>query len=156
MKYLISVLLSLTILGCASYSQMFINANGQMQRCGAYGQGLIGMASAQNIQNDCIGDMKKAGYIEIEKAGVIGIKLSQDTLVTILKVMPNSPASGRGIMGGDILLSVNGQKVKSQPDASTLLFGDIGDFVNITVSHNGQVQEYRLIRRPYTDIYGNP
>jgi len=137
-----------------------INANGDMYRCGSYGQGIYGVAQANQIQGDCLTSMRAAGYIEIEKAGVVGIiysqQLSTDTLVTILKVAPKSPAETAGIRSGDILLAVDGIKVRKNTDASMLLFGNVGTTVSLSISSNGKITNMNINRDSYTRVYGKP
>lgn len=148
------------IIGCASYSQIMIDAQGQMYRCGAYGQGLFGIAQANNIQGDCLESMKAAGYIEIEKAGVVGIYFSEplatDTSLSVLKVAPKSPADIGGIRGGDILLSVENQKVRKVMDAKLLLFGMAGTSVHLVLQRNSETISLDLTRASYTKVFGMP
>ena len=118
-----------------------------MYRCGAYGQGLYGVAQASNIQGDCLSSMKAAGYIEIEKAGVVGIYFSEqmltDTSLSVLKVAPQSPAELAGIRGGDILVSIDNQKVRKMMDAKILLFGIAGTLVSLSLSRNNEVPQFQ-------------
>ena len=148
------------IVGCASYSQIMIDAQGRMYRCGAYGHGLIGIAQADQIQGDCLASMKAAGYIESEKACVVGVIFSEsspaDTLLSILKVAPNSPAAISGIRGGDILLSVDSQRVRKVMDAKILIFGMAGTSVHLVVQRNNGTIPFDLVRASYTKVYGMP
>jgi serine protease Do len=150
----------MTIVGCASYSQIMINAQGQMYRCGSYGSGLIGIAHANQINEDCIQSMRSAGYIELEKAGVIGATFANqteaDTILTIIKVADNSPASASGIRQGDVLASINGQRVRKIADAKVLLFGFAGTKLSIVVRRNTQDINLNLTRAPYTEVFGMP
>lgn len=159
MKTLVSsFLLTITVIGCATYSQMMINAQGQMYKCGAYGHGLGGMTQANQINEDCISTMKAAGYIELERAGVVGFYYSEplatDTALSILKVSPNSPAAFAGIRAGDILVSIDNQKVRKITDARILMFGLAGTPVTLVVMRGSEVIKFNLIRAPYTSVYG--
>lgn len=155
---LITFIISLALPGCATYTQMFINANGQMQRCGSYGSGLIGIATAQKIQNDCAGDLKRAGYIEIEKAGVIGIQFSDaksDTLM-LIKVFDNSPAKKQNLAAGDKVLEINGIPIKTQGDAKALLFSPIGTTVKLKILNSNGIKEVSMQSVSLVSVYGYP
>lgn len=156
----LSIPLTVILSGCASYSQILINAQGQMYRCGAYGQGVYGVAQANQIQDDCLSSMKAAGYIEIEKAGVVGIYFSEqlltDTLLSVLKVVPNSPAEIAGVRGGDIIISIDNQKVRKAMDAKLLLFGLAGTPVALSLSRDNEIINLNINRAAYTRIFGIP
>jgi S1-C subfamily serine protease len=161
MKNLIPVyIVIIAMSGCASYSQIMINAQGQMYRCGSYGSGLVGIAHANQINEDCIESLRSAGYIELEKAGVIGITLGDqsqtDTILTIIKVADNSPAFSSGIHQGDVLVAINEQSVRKLLDAKVLLFGLAGTKVSLTTRRNVQENKVTLVRAPYTRVYGMP
>lgn len=153
-------LVSLFIVGCASYSQLMINAQGQMYRCGAYGQGLVGIAQANQIHEDCVATMRSAGYIELEKAGVIGVIFSQqaetDTIVSVLKVANGSPASLAGVRSGDIVHAIDGQPIRKAADARILLFGHLGTTVSIDLRRNNDAIVLHLVQASYTKVYGMP
>lgn len=140
--------------GCASYTKMMVAPDGQMQRCAATGFGLIGMVGASNTTDDCVKNFKSAGYLEIEKAGVVGFMVSDS--MDILKVQDNSPAKTAGIQPGDKLVSVNGIPVKSPKDSSVMLFGDVGTKVTVKISHNGQDSDHELVRAPFSTVFGSP
>ncbi len=158
MKQLLYALLSTlaaSTSGCATYSQMFVNANGQVMQCAMTGAGLLGIAAAQSGTAECSKNMRAAGYLEIERAGVVGVYLTEtrDTL-SILKVVPGSPADSVGIRAGDRLLGVDGQKVSRQPDATILMFGEAGSTVEVVVERDG-AELHKVIRRaPYSVVIG--
>ena len=156
---LVGMLLCALLAGCATYSQYFINAEGEMASCSATGQGLIGMATASNAVGDCSANMLRAGYIELERAGVIGIKLSESVPgepVRVLKAVDGAPAASAGVKAGDIVELVDGQPVSSKADAELLLFGLAGSSVAITVRRDGELFSYSLTRAPYTLVHGTP
>ena len=157
MKRLIPALVTLIIINCASYSQIMINAQGEMHRCGAYGNGLVGIIQANKIQDDCVSSMRTAGYVEIEKAGAIGVYFTEsDTLASILKVIPESPAAFAGIQNGDIILSVDDTKVNTSGEARILIFGLAGTSVMLTLKRYNEILSVNLTRRPYTALFGIP
>ena len=97
------LLISTCLTSCATFSRMFINEDGQIMQCSATGQGIVGMGVASNAERSCEDNLRAAGYIELEKAGVIGIEFSEtknDTVVKVLKVYNPSPADSAGIKPG--------------------------------------------------------
>ena len=63
------LLLSLVFLaGCVTPSTLMVNGRGQVVRCSAYGYGgLLHLAAAYAIRDQCVEDMKKLGFREMEK-----------------------------------------------------------------------------------------
>ena len=153
---LLSVICCFYFTGCASYSQIMINAMGEWQRCYSYGYGVMGIATADSIQNDCVKSLRAAGYIEIEKAGVVGIYLSDEDTPIIIKVKENSPADTAGIKAGDKIIKIDGQNVSNKRDARLLLFGMADTPVEVTIDRDGVETTYKLIRASFTKIFGMP
>jgi S1-C subfamily serine protease len=155
MRYIsITLFLFCLIAGCATYSQMFINSNGEIRRCSATGQGLVGMATASNAVSGCVEDMKALGFIEIEQAGIIGVQFSQsqDTSLKIIRVIKSSPADFAGIKAGDRVVNVAGQDVTSSKDARALLFGSVGTYVEVVIERNSQRIPLKLLRGSYKSL----
>jgi S1-C subfamily serine protease len=149
----------LSFIGCATYSQLFINADGTIMQCTATGQGIIGMATASNAVDDCKQNMKSAGYIELERAGVVGIQFSEsknDTLIKVLKIFDSSPAQLAGIQPGDKVIIIDGQEINNVQDARHLLFGKAGSIVEIVILRDEEQIPLTLTRAPYKKVYGNP
>lgn len=145
------------VAGCATYSQVFVNADGHIMQCAATGQGVIGMATASNAVRSCTANMLAAGYIEIERAGVIGVSLSTSepgSPVRILKVADLSPAQAAGIRPGEQIISIDGQPVLNVTDAKHLLFGLAGTEVEVVILKRDEKKAYRLLRAPFPKIYG--
>jgi C-terminal processing protease CtpA/Prc len=164
MKVLFSLLiLSSFTFSCATYttySQLLVDAGGNMYRCSSWGHGYVGTPQAKKIQRDCLSDMKGAGYIEIEKAGVVGLYLSEqsptDMVVTVLKIVPNSPADKADIRGGDKIAAIDGQPVKHNMDAKILLFGIAGTPVRLTLLRGDESITKDIIRASYVSVFGMP
>jgi S1-C subfamily serine protease len=117
------------------------------------------MATASNAVNDCSANMRAAGYIEIEQAGVVGVVLSKSAPgdpVRILRVAERSPADSAGISAGDTITAVNGQPISSPDDARSLLFGLAGESVELAVVGSSGEQVYSLTRVPFTAAFGRP
>jgi S1-C subfamily serine protease len=155
--FLVTILLMVAFAGCATYSQLFVNADGQVMRCSATGQGVIGMAVASNATDKCSEDMKRMGYIEIEKAGAIGITFSQvtpDTLARIIRIQPGSPAQRGGLHVGDIIRLVDNQIVYSSKDAKLMMFGRANTRVYLRVQRADSTMPFDIVRMQYTRVYG--
>jgi|SRR5208283_308747 len=151
--------LSIALVGCATYSQLFVTPDGQIMQCSVTGQGVVGMATAQNAANSCKQNMLMAGYLEIERAGVVGIQFStvkSDTGVRILRVVSPSPAQRSGIKAGDYLISIDGQKINDMTDARHLLFGIAGTHVEIVTKRETVLDTLIITRAPFTEVNGDP
>ena len=157
------ILLFATILlllsGCATYSQLYVNSAGDVVACSATGQGLFGMATAANATDNCGRQMRNAGYVEIERAGVVGIRLSDTAAgeaVRVLMVATGSPAAAAGVLPGDTITEIAGQPVSSKVDAGHLLFGMADTEVGLTLTRGAERMDLVLVRASYTEVYGVP
>ena len=141
--------------GCTSQSQLLINSSRQTIRCTASGSGIDGLILTNSAMSGCIEDYAKLGYIPIEESGVTGIWMSKpDFSLDITKVAANSPASKAGIVQGDVLVSVNGEKPINASDAVKLLFGRSGETVTVVVKSSGGQRTVPLTLVPYVSLYG--
>ncbi len=144
----------LCLIGCTSIHRLMINSNGQMIDCNAAGHGLLGVSLAEKYAEDCVDSWEKAGYLELDFAGFVGMVFRADSTMRILQVIKDAPADKAGILVDDKLISVNGVKVTSLIDAKRLLFGRSGEFVTVIIERNGKNSEYVLKRASYTSIFG--
>lgn len=157
MKKLALTISTLALLtGCASQSQMMINSARQTVRCTASGSGIDGLIISNSTMNNCVSDYGKLGYIPIEDSGVTGIWMSKpDGALVITKVAPNSPASKAGVVAGEEVVSVNGEKPLNSWEAVKLLFGKTGDTVTVVVKGaNGAQRSVNLVLASYVSLYG--
>jgi S1-C subfamily serine protease len=82
---------------------------------------------------------------EINQDKDVGIKVTQDTGVLIVRVANNSPAKAAGLQPGDIIQKVGGKSVKStaevqqQVEAST-----VGASLDVEVTRQGKTQRLRV------------
>lgn len=152
-----TIFLAVTLVSCATYSQVFVNAHGDLERCSATGQGVVGMAVASNSVSTCASDMRAAGYLEIERAGVLGITLADTPTgepLRILKVTQHSPAWKAGVDPGDLILEIDGQPVQSAQDARILLFGEAGTSVTVRFQRGDFDTTFAVNRAPYRSVFG--
>jgi membrane-associated protease RseP (regulator of RpoE activity) len=119
--------------GCASFSTIMIHPDGRQMVCQSSGGGGLGIAMAANSYSTCISSLQKAGFIEINKAGMAGVWFGTDSLARILKVIEKSPAEKSGIKAGDIIQEIDGTKIRSVGDAKVLIFGEAGTKRSLTI-----------------------
>lgn len=76
------------------------------------------------------------------------LRTSDSGQVIVGSVQPGTPAAGAGLLAGDQLLAVNGQKLAAAPllDVTTALRGPAGTAVEVTVSRDGEARTLRIIR----------
>lgn len=155
MKARIMAVVATLLAGCTAQSQLLINPARQTMRCSAHGIGLDGVIVTNANMSNCVSDYAKLGYIPIEESGVSGIWMSKpDLSLDITKVAHNSPAAKAGIVQGDVLVSVNGEKPINASEAVKLLFGRSGDVVTVVVKGGGGQRSVTLVLAPYVSLYG--
>jgi carboxyl-terminal processing protease len=83
----------------------------------------------------------------------IGVYITgTNTAMTVTYVMKDSPAQKAGILAGDEIVEVDGQKVADigYNEATNLVIGENGTAVVLTVNRNGQNIDISVIRGDYT------
>lgn len=149
-KKITSVLMVAGLAAC-SQSTVFVGPDGQTARCASWGTGIAGASMANANQNNCEKDMRSVGKLPISEAGAVGITPSSDgNGLTILKVAPGSPAAQAGIQPGDVIVAVNGQKVANAKDARSLLFGRLGDPVELTYRSGKAERTVTILRGSFS------
>lgn len=95
-----------------------------------------------------------AAYMERQNNSYVGIGITISPLadnkgLEILRVEPGSGALDAGLQPGDVVIEVNGQgmDVLSVDNAKTLVQGESGTTVQITVLRNGKEMEFTVERR---------
>jgi len=74
-----------------------------------------------------------------DAVGAIAPEADPETGIVIVRVAPDSPAAGAGVVRGDILLTVDGQQVNHLHDLwDALEEREPGDHVNLTVLHGDE------------------
>lgn len=131
------------------------------------------------IDEDNLNDSTAAGYISglgdkysrymtkneyetylLEKNGKlvsIGISIQKDSngYIIITGIEQNSPAAGAGMQEGDIIISVNGEELKSKSlsDAERILKGEIGTKIDVVYRRNGADTSKTIQRKAYDQKY---
>ncbi len=90
----------------------------------------------------------------IEPTGVVGMTFSPD--LTILTVVPGSPAAEAGLTPGRHILRIAGEKVDSLLQAQRLIRGLPGTEVEIVVERNGVETVYNIARKPWSEVFKSP
>jgi S1-C subfamily serine protease len=136
------------VAGCVSPSQMLVGPQGDVRRCAANGWGYVGAPLAEHSVHNCVDDMQRLGYVPVEKAGAIGVLLSDSApnSVTVAFISPDSPASKAGLLIGDRVIKVNGQQVLSQAAARAMMFGKVGESISLTIERNGGEKDFQIQR----------
>ncbi|MFH1775319.1 MAG: M50 family metallopeptidase [Chloroflexota bacterium] len=68
--------------------------------------------------------------------------------VTIVEVLPNSPAASAGIAAGDTLLTINGKAIRNIGDLHRHAQSNLGNEISVTIGRSDQsIEEFRLIPR---------
>ncbi len=153
---LLCVVVAMLTGGCASHSQVFVNAEGAMYRCATQGVGLVPVLQAGKIQDDCVKSIRSAGYIEIEKAGALGILVSSvpPNIIKIINITPNSPASGAGISVGDNITQINGVHISTLGEFKALLFGTVGTKVTLDLLRDSKERQVTMLMVSRADLFG--
>ncbi len=88
----------------------------------------------------------------------------ETSIVQVVQVAPNSPASQAGFQEGDVIAQVNGQKIDSTDRLHTAIQDSLGKQIAIVYSRKGQTAETTLTPRtnppegqgPIGIVLGNP
>ena len=155
MQSKLSLILLIGIIGCASVppSQIMFNpTTGNTVICnkpGYWGTGFFGLAMgsliADESQKNQIESLKKIGFVEAEKVGLIGIAFEGKKLTDSLKiaqVYPDKPAAKAGIKPGDIVIERDKIPVKT-----------VGELYSIPFLKPGQTSEWKILREEKVLIF---
>lgn len=88
------------------------------------------------------------------KVGSVGAVLSvnraRDTVV-VREVPADLSGAKGGLRAGDVILTIDGQDVRGLDDKSltSLLRGEIGTEVLLTVDRRGEIERLRIVRGPF-------
>jgi len=79
-----------------------------------------------------------------DKSGVGFAGWAEQTEIEIYSVQPGMEAAKAGLKKGDILLSVNGQPIRSTPKLHDIIDGGNGQPVDLVYSRNGQIHSMSI------------
>ena len=97
-----------------------------------------------------------ASLMDQEIANRYGFEINLHGGIFLVKVVPGSPAAKADIRPGDIILSFNGNKVKTALDLRTALSKcKVGDRAEVTIMRNGQRESRTVVLEEVPKDYGN-
>lgn len=133
----------------------------------AGGQG-IGFAIPVNLAKDIIKQLKAYGEVTRGWLGVgiqsldpelgeyYGIKDGKGVLIT--EVFPDDPADKSGIQPNDIIVAINGEKIETRRDLTSIVAGlNVGKIAEITIFRDGKRKKFKveIAKRPADDLLSN-
>jgi S1-C subfamily serine protease len=84
--------------------------------------------------------------VPLPRALVLGLKLGSPAAVHVQEVAPGSPAAAAGIAAGDLLVSIQGQPVRSVDDVHRLLSRTpVGERVGVGVLRGTRLDEREVV-----------
>ena len=153
-KIAVIIFSTASFIGCASYSRVLINNEGQAATCVISGVGIFGIAAADDAFKSCLNGLHTAGYIEIEKSGATGIKINLESPPRVIQLIDSSPGHKIGIKTGDLILQVDSIDVKNKYDAEFIMFGNSGDKKRIRIMRDTTLLEFELQLESISKING--
>jgi serine protease Do len=115
----------------------------------------IGFAIPSDMIHNVVAQLEQSGHVtrgyigveaqELKGATAKGLNLPDDSGALLAGVMPNGPAAQAGLQPGDVIQSVNGQKI-SNPRELALDVANLkpGDDAHLSVMHDGQNKDVAL------------
>lgn len=112
-------------------------------------------AIPSNLAKGIITDIIANGDIERASLGVAGYDLDEELVKTydvktnegfyVMEVVSGSAAEFGGILPGDVVTKLDGEKIKGFDDLSeSLKFGKVGDEMTVTVNREGVLKDIRV------------
>lgn len=90
---------------------------------------------------DLTGEIKE----EINRDRDLGLKVTRDKGVLIVKVLEDSPADKAGLQQGDVIEKINGRSVKTASEVQEIVEAStVGAQLNLDVNRNGKTQRRRV------------
>ena len=99
--------------GCATPSMMLVNDRGQVIRCASYGYGYVGAPMAAVINDQCVRDYQKIGYVQLPDVKIGVYADFGQGRGTVTKVTAGDPAELVGMKVGDVITEFDGAPVGS-------------------------------------------
>ncbi|MBW4486711.1 MAG: trypsin-like peptidase domain-containing protein [Trichocoleus desertorum ATA4-8-CV12] len=90
---------------------------------------------------DLTGEIKE----EINRDRELGIKVTQDQGVLIVKVLDGSPADKAGLQQGDVIQKINNKPVRTASEVQEMVEASVvGAQLNLEINRNGKAQRLRV------------
>lgn len=90
---------------------------------------------------------------EFEGIGVM-MSVSASNNIEIISVVEDTPAQKAGIKDGDLIIAVDGVRYTGSQlqEATNAMRGEKGTEVTLTISRNGVMSEYTIVRAPISEV----
>lgn len=123
---------------------LLVNPDGRVARCPngwAWGlAGAIGIREAQQVRDQCVGDMERDGFVRLPNVNV-GINPDYKADPPVIRDV-KEPAKSAGINDSDLLLAVDGMKVQNAAQMARLLNAkNSGETLTIKVGRGAEKTE---------------
>lgn len=135
--------------GCAQYHLPMTDSTGFQPGCHQSGFGWIGMDAAADGHEICTRVLRTAGFVERDRIGTTGLvdlQVDRGGLV-VVGVAAESPAAQAGIAPGDVIVSIDAERVRDADVARRLLFGRAGAPVTLALRRDQETRAVVLVRR---------
>jgi len=161
-RLLIAMVCALMLPACAPVqtAQLFVGPGGGTSTCSkgsGWMLGLTGMAIDSNNYSNCCSTLWAAGFLEIERAGAVGLILRDDPECghpTVVRVVESSPAGAAGVAPGDVIVTVGDREVGTVASAQRLLFGIAWTSVTVRFLRDASDTTITLTRGEHLRVFG--
>jgi carboxyl-terminal processing protease len=140
------------------YSNLAANYDGTIDTSTLIDGALHGMVSAVNDTYTVYQNKSEAAAFNNDLSGNIGAGIGaeiglKNNLITIDSVLDNNPAKTAGLEAGDVITAINGQSTTGYTvdKAVSLVRGDVGTTVKLTILRNGITTDYSVTRATIND-----
>ena len=98
-------------------------------------------------------EMESSYSGEFEGVGV-SMNVSDDGYIEVISVIDDSPAQKAGIKDGDLIVAVDDVRYTGEQlsEAAGVMRGEKGTQVKLTVSRDGVLMDFNIVRAPISDI----
>lgn len=141
----------------ATYRQLKLNFDGTLDQKSLVEGATKGMVAAAGDDYTVYMDKKEAEEFNKDLTGNIGGGIGaeigkRNDKPTVLRTLPDTPASKSGLLSGDIILGVNDQSAEgwSVDDTVNKIRGEIGTTVKLTVRRGADAKEFTITREKIT------
>ena len=137
-----------------AYRQLYANFDGELDQTALVNGAIRGMVDAAGDQYTVFFDAKDAAEFDSDMSGSIGGGIGaqigvRDDKITLVKILPDTPAEQSGLKAGDTVLSINDESTKdlTAEQAVEKIRGDIGTTVKLHIDRAGQEQDVSITRQ---------
>lgn len=140
------------------YSQLAANYDTKLDNSKLIDGALHGMVSAAGDTYTVYMNKTESSSFNDDLSGNLGGGIGaavglKNNLITISSVLANNPAKAAGLQSNDVISAINGKSTAglSVEQAVTLIRGDVGTTVKLTIIRDGVTKDYSLTRETIND-----